>query len=324
MKAAWYARNGEAREVLTVGEIPTPTPGPGEVRVKLATSGINPSDVKARRGRPVEDGRCIPHSDGAGVIDMVGAGVPAHREGEHVWIWNGQWKRQNGTAAEYITLPQEQAVPLPDNVGFDVGACLGIPALTALRAVQLLGEIQDKNVLVTGAASVVSQYIAQLAAMKGANLIGTISSDEKADMARRAGVAQTINYKTEPVLDRVKELTNGRGADAVVDLDFSSLAPMLGKGLVAPHGTIVSYGSNTMADTPIPFRPMLFASLNLHLFLVYELKQHDRAHAIETLTELLREDRLTHLISHRHKLEDIAAAHEAVENGVLGNVVIEF
>lgn len=137
MHAAFYERNGPAREVLTLGEIDTPRPGPGEVRVKLATSGVNPSDVKARSGatRKIAYPRVIPHSDGAGEIDMVGDGVSPSRLGERVWLWNAQWERAFGSCAEYVALPSRQAVRLPANASFEVGACLGIPAMTAYHAV---------------------------------------------------------------------------------------------------------------------------------------------------------------------------------------------
>lgn len=177
MKAVWYERNGEARDVLTVGEMPTPEPGSGEVRVKLRSSGVNPSDVKSRRGRPLAGPRVIPHSDGAGVIDAVGEGLPASRTGERVWTWNGQWKRPFGTAAEFITLPTNQAVRLPDGIDFAAGACLGIPALTAMHAVRLLGPVTGKTVLVTGAASAVGHYAVQIAVARGAGVIGTASAE---------------------------------------------------------------------------------------------------------------------------------------------------
>ena len=170
MRAAWYTKNGEARAVLMVGELPTPAPAPGEVRVKLATSNVNPSDVKSRSGRPLGAGRIVPHSDGAGIIDAVGEGVSPSRVGERVWIWNGQWQRPMGTAAEYIALPEQQAVLLPNSIDFAAGACLGIPAMTAFQAVQLLGDIAGKTVLVIGASSAVGNYAAQLAIMGGAEL----------------------------------------------------------------------------------------------------------------------------------------------------------
>jgi NADPH2:quinone reductase len=308
---------------MMVGEQPTPLPKTGEVRVKLAMSGINPSDVKSRRGRPVPGELCIPHSDGSGVIDMVGPGVAAERAGQRVWTWNAQWQRPFGTCAEYVTLPEEQAVVLPDSTSFEAGACLGIPALTAFRAVQLLGDIAGKTLLVIGAGSAVSQYVVQLAVIGGARVIGTVGSREKAALAKKAGVSETIDYKNESVLDRVKELTDGRGVDGLIDMDFSTTAPLLGQGLIARHGVVVSYGSNTMADIALPYRPLLFASVSLHLFLVYELKPSARAVAIARLTELLQHEQLMHTIGARFNLDEIAAAHEAVEGGkIMGNVVV--
>lgn len=150
MRAAWYEKNGAARDVLEVGGLPDPLPGPGEVRVRIHASGVNPSDVKARAGRPLIAPRMIPHSDGAGIIDAVGTGVAGERIGERVWTWNAAWQRSNGTAAEYVVLPQDQAVHLPDSTSFEEGACLGIPALTALRAVTTDGGVFGKTVLVTG------------------------------------------------------------------------------------------------------------------------------------------------------------------------------
>lgn len=323
MRAAWYAKNGEARDVLIVGELPTPTPGPGEVRVKLATSGVNPSDVKSRRARPLDAERIVPHSDGAGVIDMVGDGVPASRIGQRVWIWNGQWQRPIGTAAEYIALPQEQATPLPDNTDFEAAACFGIPALTAWQAVHLLGDIAGKTVLVIGASSAVGHYVAQMAVLAGAKVIGTVGSAVKAAHAQAAGVSATIDYKHEPVAQRVKELTGGRGADAIVDMDFSNTVQLLAEGVLAPHGTLACYGSNVPGEVPVPFRTLLFGSLNLRFFVVYDLQPADRQRALEGLTALLAGGKLSHTIGARYPLSDIAAAHEAVEQGaVIGNVVL--
>jgi NADPH2:quinone reductase len=188
MKAAWYERNGPAREVLQVGEMPDPEPGPGEVRVQVHASGLNPSDWKTRAGssRRMAFPRVIPHSDGAGVIDRVGAGVPARRVGERVWLWNAQWKRPYGTAAEFVVLPASQAVPLPSNVGFEVGACLGIPALTAHRAVTCDGPIAGQSVLVSGGAGAVGRYAIQFAKLLGAGqVMATVSSPEKAEIASR-------------------------------------------------------------------------------------------------------------------------------------------
>lgn len=324
MQAAWYGRNGTAREVLEIGELPTPQPGSGEVRVRLHASGVNPSDVKSRRGRPLIADKIVPHSDGAGVIDAIGPDVAASRMGERVWTWNGQWQRPLGTAAEYIVLPARQAVALPDDVDFAAGACFGIPALTAIHAVNLLGDVKGRNVLVIGAATSVGHYVAQVAARRGARVIGTVGSAEKAAHARAAGVAEVIDYKREDVAQRVKDLTDGIGADAVVDMDFSTTAALLAQGILRPHGELVSYGSNSMDAVPVPFRDLLFRGITLRFFVVYELTAAERAKAIADLNALLAEKALRHTIAAHYPLHDIAAAHEAVEQGrFMGNVVLD-
>lgn len=325
MRAAWYTNNGEARDVLTIGDLPTPAPGPGEVRVTMMASGVNPSDVKSRRARPVTDTLIVPHSDGAGVIDAVGAGVQALTPGDRVWLWNGQWQRPLGTAATAIVLPQAQAVALPDNTDFAAGACLGIPAMTAWHAVSLLGDIRGKSVLIVGAGSAVGHYAAQMAVLAGAQVTGTVGSPEKARHAGAAGVTAIIDYKAEDVAARVQELTAGRGVDAIIDMDFSHTASLLSDGLLAPHGTLVCYGSNINGDIGIPFRTALFNSLNLRFFLVYDLRPAERLAALAGLSKLLRDGQLSHTIGACFTLDEIVAAHEAVELGkVLGNVVIEF
>lgn len=323
MKAAWYERNGAARDVLVVGEIPTPEPGPGEVRVRLYVSGANPSDVKSRLRRPLTFPRIVPHSDGAGIVDAVGDGVDRSRIGERVWIWNGQWKRALGTAAEFIVVPDAQAVALDDNTGLDAGACMGIPGLTAVQAVRLAEPCKGKTILVTGAAAAVGHYVTQIATLRGARVLGTASA-ARADHARAAGAAEIIDYKAEDVAARVKDLTDGRGVDAIVDMDFSSTAKLLAEGVLAPHGKLVCYGSNVAADVPLNFPAMLWGSLTVQMFLVYELALADRVAAISELKALLREGRLRHTIGARYPLDAIAEAHEAVEGGsVIGNVVVD-
>lgn len=320
MKAAWYTKNGEARDVLVIGEQPLPQPGAGEVRVRLHASGVNPSDVKSRRGRPLAGPMVIPHSDGAGIVDAVGAGVPQARIGQRVWIWNGQWQRPMGTAAEYIALPAEQAVPLPDAVDFATAACFGIPALTALQGVRIVQ--QARTVLVTGAASAVGHYATQIAVARGLRVIGTASA-ARAEVARAAGAGDVIDYKTEDVAARVLALTCNAGVDAIIDMDISSTGPLLAKGVLAPHGTLACYGSNAMGDVALPFRDMLFRNLSLRFFLVYELRAADRQAILAELDALLQTKTLVTRIAARFSLDQIAAAHEAVEQGAPGNVVIE-
>lgn len=324
MKAAWYEKNGEAKEVLTVGEMPTPEVGAGEVRVKIIVSGVNPSDVKSRRGRPLNAPRIVPHSDAGGVIDAVGAGVSPDLIGQRVWTWNAQFGRPLGTCAQYVVLPQAQAVVLPENISFDAAACMGIPGLTAYEAVRRCGDVKGKTVLVIAAAAAVGHYAAQMAALNGARVIGTVSSETKAAYARAAGVAETINYKTENVAQRVKELTNGRGVDAIIDMDFSTTADLVRKGALAMHGTVACYGSNLVEDPLIPFRVCLTNSLSFQFFLIYELTPEERTHALKELNALLATGKLIHGIGARYDLSEIVAAHEAVEQGkVMGNVVID-
>jgi len=324
MRAAWYTKNGEAREVLEVGELPTPTPGAGEVRVKLATSGVNPSDVKSRLGRPPGSERIVPHSDGAGVIDAVGDGVAPARVGERVWVWNGQWQRPMGTAAEYIALPEAQAVRLPANTDFAAAACLGIPAMTAFQAIHLLGDIAGKTILVIGASSAVGHYVVQLASRSSAFVIGTVGSALKARHAMAAGAQATINYKQESVADAVMALTGGNGVNAIVDMDFSSTIQLLPRGVLVPHGTLVCYGSNASGDIPVPFRDLLFRSISLRFYLVYDLSHADRKSAITGLTTLMEDGKLSHTVGARFALEEIVQAHEAVEGGkLIGNVILD-
>lgn len=323
MKAAWYRRNGLARDVLEVGDLPTPQPAAGEVRVRIHTSGVNPSDVKSRLKRPLNAERVVPHSDGAGVIDAVGAGVPPERIGQRVWLWNAQWQRAMGTACEHLALPAEQAVPLPDAIDFDEAACFGIPALTALQAVHLAGPLAGKTVLVTGAGNAVGHCVTQLAVLQGARVIGTAGSDERQRHASDAGAAHVIDYKSESVAASVAELTQGRGVDVLIDMDFSSTAALLPHGVLKPHGQLVCYGSNQPGEVTVDFRTLLFSSLRLTFFLVYELLPADRARAIGDLDTLLRSGQLRHTVAQTFALEEIAAAHEAVETGgAVGNVVI--
>jgi NADPH2:quinone reductase len=327
MKAAWYSRNGEAQDVMQVGDLPTPSPQAGEVLVRLATSGVNPSDVKSRRARPVNDPLIVPHSDGAGVIEAVGEGVPGSRVGERVWLWNGQWQRPMGTCAQHIALPAAQAVALPEGVDFAAGACMGIPGLTAVQAVilaeRLSGDLRGQTVLVTGASSAVGHYITQMVTQAGGRVIGTVGSEAKAAHARAAGMQEAVFYKTESVPERVKALTQGRGADVIIDMDFSTTAAWASEGALAPHGQVVCYGSNAL-EVPLPFRPWLYQSMGVKFFLVYNLTAADRQTAVARLSGMLAARQLQHSIGARYALDQVAQAHRTVEAGqTVGNVVIE-
>jgi len=323
MRAAYYERNGQAREVLHVGEVETPQPARGEVRVRLRTSGVNPSDVKSRMGlaRKIAFPRVIPHSDGAGEIDAVGEGVSPARLGEHVWIWNGQWRRPFGTAAEAITVPARQAVPLPANTSMEAAACLGIPAYTAYQAVRLAGITDGSAVLVAGGAGAVGHYTVQLAKKRNAIVIATVSSAAKADLSRQAGADHVIDYKRENVGERVKAITGNRGVDAMIELDLAVNAKLIPEVLV-PGGTVTVYGSSS-PEVLIPFQFLLQNSIKLKFFLVYEMGREERERATADIDLMLARGELVHNIAQIFTLDDIAAAHEMVESGrALGNVVM--
>jgi len=321
MKVAYYEANGSAREVLRVADVETPQPGPGEVRVKLATSGVNPSDVKSRQGtaRKIAFARVIPQSDGAGVIDQVGDGVPQSRIGERVWLWNGQWKRPFGTAAEFIAVPAVQAVPLPERVSFAEGACLGIPAMTAYHAVALAALGPHSRVLVSGGAGAVSQYVIQFAKRRGATVLTTISSAEKAAAAREAGADHTIDYKREDVGAAVKAVAP-EGVDAVIEMDLTANARLI-PAVLRPKGSVIVYG--TMPEATIPASFCLVNGIRIQFFLVYELDAAESAAAVDAIGDGLKAGWLKNRVAApTYPLADIVAAHEAVEKGSLGNVVV--
>ena len=324
MKAAYYDRLGLPGEVLTLGEIATPTPGPGEVRVRLEWSGVNPSDVKSRAGTRsplMPFPRVIPHSDGAGVIDGVGDGVAAARLGERVWTWNAAWGRAHGTACQWVCLPSPQAVRLPDIVSGEAGACLGIPALTALHAVLMGDGVAGKTVLVAGGAGAVGHYAVQMASRLGAaRVLATVSTPEKAQVVRAAGADEVILYRDEPLVERVRELTHGRGVDRVIEVDIA-VNGAANVELLAPNGECVSYGSS--GPVTAPFFPLIAKNLQLQFFIVYNLTTADRARATATLTRMLDHGQLEHRIAARFPLAEIAAAHALVESGkAIGNVVL--
>jgi NADPH:quinone reductase len=325
MRAAIYDQTGPAHEVLSIAEVPTPVPGPGELRVRVHWSGVNPSDVKTRAGirtKTLPFPRIIPHSDGAGIIDEVGAGVSHTRIGEPVWIWNAAWKRPFGTAAEYVVLPAQQAVPLPVGTDLAVGACLGIPALTAYRAIHVDGGVAGKSVLVAGGAGAVGHYAIQFARLIGARqILSTVSSPEKAALAQSAGADVVFNYKTEDINARVQEATNGLGVDRIIDVDFAGNIG-IDLQILKSDGDIIVYGSNA-PEIVVPFFPMILKNVRLRFFIVYNLSPDTRERAINDLAAMVKNRSLTHNIATRLPLERIADAHDLVEQSqIIGKVLI--
>lgn len=324
MRAVWYEEVGPATQVLKYGELADPLPGPGEVRVRLRASGVNPSDVKARAGSrgAITSPRIIPHSDGAGEIDAVGEGVDAGRIGERVWLWNAAWQRPNGTSAQLVCLPEQQAVFLPEGTDWQAGACLGIPASTACHAVFADGEVNGQTVLVTGGAGAVGHYAIQLARWGGARVIATVSGNEKGAAAEQAGADAVINYRASDVAETILAANGGKKINRIVEVEFgANLA--VSNAVLELGGVIAAYGSAANMTPQLPFRPMMFNHTTVRMMLIYALSAQERARVIDRLTLALESDVLSHAIAAKFDLTDAAEAHLAVESGqLIGNAVI--
>ncbi len=319
MRAITYSRFGPANQVLTLDELATPNPGPGEVLVRLQVSGVNPSDVKLRdRGRPgvsvSPSSKIIPHSDGAGLIEAVGAGVDPSRIGERVWIWNGQWRRSFGTAAEAIALPAEQAVHLPDNTTFEHGAVLGIPGLTATHAVLSGGPVAGNTLLISGGAGTVGHLAVQIAKASGARVLATARGEAGLAAARSAGADQVFDYSAPDLAEQIKEACGDALVDRIVEVEFGQNA-QTNAAVIAEGGTIAAYGSAKDMTPVLPFYPLMFKAVRLDLILVYLLSTEQRARAVAALTDLLERQALDIRIAEVFDLADCAQAHERVEAG---------
>lgn len=326
MQAITYHSFGAARDVLTLEEVSTPEPGPGEVRVRLILSGVNPSDVKSRTGRPDLDKpafeRIIPHSDGAGEIEAVGEGVDPARIGQRVWIWNGQWQRAFGTAATHITLPAEQAVQLPDTASFEVGANLGIPGLTACHAVFGGGDIAGDTVLVQGGGGTVGLLAVQLAKWGGARVIATCGAQDR-DAVAAAGAAAVLDYSAPDLGSQILAANDGNLLNTIVEVELGVNLPVDAE-VIAPNGRIAAYGSAKDLSPTLPFFPLLFKAVTLDILLVYLLPKPERDAAIEKLHQAIGEDAIRFPTAQTFALRDTALAHEAVEAGVRqGAILIE-
>lgn len=324
MRAAAYIEQGPAAKVLRIVEIPIPEPAAGEVLVRVRASGVNPSDVKARGGlggRAMRFDRIVPHSDGAGDVVAVGDGVDAARVGERVWLWNGQWKRPQGTAAQYIALPAAQAVPLPAHFSYAQGACLGIPATTAAHAARLAQAAEGRTILVSGGAGNVGRATVFFASRMGACVIATVSSEEKAHVAREAGAFATINYQTEPIGERVRGLSGG-GVDAAIEMDLAVNAPLI-EQCIRPHGTCVVYGLTGNTAT-LNARWLLQNSITMRFMFAYELSNMDREAAINSIRSATETGAFVPLVHQIVPFERIVEAHQLVESGgTLGQVVVD-
>ena len=321
MLAAWYERTGAAHDVLRVGTMPDPAPGAGEVLVRVRASGVNPSDTKQRggwRGAGMSFPRVVPHADGAGTIAAVGAGVPAGRVGERVWLWNAvalyDSSRAFGTAAELCALPA--------SVEFDAGACLGVPGCTAHRAIFADGPVAGMTVLIQGGAGAVGHYAVQMARRGGARVIATVGSPAKAAHAREAGADATIDRKREDVVARVRELAGAAGVDRIVEVDLGANLEQ-DAALIRANGIIASYSSTSVPEPVFPYYKLAFKGVTVRLVQGFNLPPAARAAAIADIARWSEAGELVHAIGARFPLDAIAAAHETVERGAaLGNVVV--
>ena len=327
MRAAWYERMGPAREVLALGELPLPEPGHGELLIKVEASGVNPHDTKRRSGwlgPTTYAPRVIPHSDGAGVVARLGSGVHDLHEGDRVFVYRaGSVRPGEGTAAEYVVVPQTNAIRLPAQLSFAEGACLGVPAFTAYHATLSDGPVSGQWVLVQGGAGAVGAVAVELARWSGAKVIATVSSTEKAAIARAAGADYVIDYTRDDVAARVMEITAGAGVERIVEVDFGANVTV-DAAVIAENGTVASYSSTRVREPVLPYYAFGLKGVRLHFVQGMNMPRAIREAGARTIVALAERGMLKPRIACRFPLSDIAAAHECVEAGqAIGNVVIE-
>jgi NADPH:quinone reductase len=337
MRAVVYSETGPP-EVLRLVERPVPEPGPGEVRVAVQVSGVNPTDWKARQGSgggQLPFPEIVPNQDGAGTIDAVGDGVDASRVGERVWVWEAAWQRADGTAQEYVVLPERQAVRLPDGVSFDAGASLGIPALTAHRCLTVSelgprqlapGVLAAQTVLVAGGAGAVGHAAIQLARWSGARVITTVSGDEKAKLAQAAGAEHVVNYRSSDAIDQIRRLAPD-GVDVVVELAPAANAA-LDPAVLAPNGTVAVYAGDGGAEFQLSVSELMSRNIRYQFVLVYTVPPAVKDHAVADVSAAAADGALpvgedAGLPLHRFPLERAAEAHAAVERATVGKVLID-
>ena len=313
MKAAWYEKQGPARDVLVVGEMPDPVPASGEVRIRVAASGVNPGDVKKRQnafGYGMPYPRVIPHSDGAGRVDQLGTGVPSEWMGRSVWCYGAQSYRPFGTAAEYVVVPLEQVVPLPHRVSVEQGACLGIPGITAHRAVHIAGDIRGRTVMVQGAAGAVGLCAVALARHAGARVIGTVRSAADQHTAAKAGAHEVV-LSDQRFITRVRALAPS-GLDHIVEVAFGANIET-DVELLTQGGSVASYATAD-PDPKIPFWQMVFKNIRVFFLGSDDFPKEAKTQAAQDLNAALEAEWSGFEIGERIPLAEIARAHEFVEH----------
>ena len=337
MRAIVYTSTGPS-SVMSLVERPTPIPGEGEVVVRLEVSGVNPTDWKSRSGMVVKDdptAEQVPNQDGAGVVEAVGPGVQGLATGQRVWVWEAAWQWPHGTAAEFTVLPARHVVPLPDRASFDLGASLGIPALTAHRCLTVHpdfpsrlgpGTLDGAQVLVIGGAGAVGNAAIQLARWSGADVLATVSSPDKGALAWKAGAQHVIDYRTDDVVARVRDAAPG-GVDMVVEVSPVTNAPLY-PGLLGPNGTVAIYAFGGGDAWTLPIQSHFMTNTRLQIVLVYTVSQAAKDAAVADVAAAVAAGAFgvgeEHgLPLHRYALSETAAAHDAVEGGAVGKVLID-
>jgi NADPH2:quinone reductase len=322
MKAAWYEKQGAVRDVLTVGEMDDPQPQAGEVRIRIAASGVNPGDVKKRQnayGYGMPYPHVIPHSDGAGTVDAVGEGVSQEWIGQRVWCYGAQTHRPFGTAAEYTAVPVAQAVPLPPNVSFEQGACLGIPGITAHRAVHVAGSVEERTVLVQGGAGAVGAFAIQLAHRAGARVIATCRSESDQTIAARAG-ADMVLLSDETLVERIREVAPD-GVHHIVEVAFGANIET-DIEILAQGGSIATYASNIFRPE-IPYWPLVFSNASIFFIGSDDVPMEAKIEAVRMINQALAAGWQGLEIAEKFPLDKIAAAHEFVERSAkYGRVIV--
>lgn len=324
MKAAWFESFGPAAETIIIGEQPKPVAGEGEVLVKMKTTGVNPSDVKKRAGafpNLLDEGLVIPHSDGAGIIEAVGEGVDKSRIGERVFVYQAQYGRRLGTAADYVALESRRAPKIPDNTSFEVAACIGIPIMTAHRCVFADGPVKGQTILVTGGAGRVGYYAIQWAKYAGATVVATASNAEDEACCKQVGADYVVNHRNSNWGDDVLACRGGLKVDRVIDVEFGANLPEVLK-CIAVNGVIATYSSTVVKEPQLPFIQMMFMDLTIRMVIVYAMPEPAKLQAIKDTCQFLQEDRLQHRIAHSLPFADLARAQELIEQGGFRGCVV--
>lgn len=324
MKAAWFEQFGSPTESIILGEMKKPTPAVGEVLVKMMTTGVNPSDTKKRAGafpNLLDNGLIVPHSDGAGIIEAVGEGVSPERVGERVWVYQAQYGRRFGTAADYITIEASRAPTLPNQASFEVGAVLGIPVMTAHRCVFADGDIAGQTILITGGAGRVGYYAIQWAKRAGARVVATASNQHDKTLCESIGADHVVNHRKDNWSQLVLEATGGQKVDRVVDVEFGQNLPQVLE-CIKIGGTIATYSSVVVPEPKLPFKQMMFMDLTLRMVIVYAMPEEAKLQAIKDIEEVLSDSSFSHRITYSLGFSEMAKSHELIEQGGFGGCVV--